>query len=214
MKPFGSHLVAGERVVVLGVPGTGKTTIVRELTADAPRCVWYDRALDYEAPDRLCLTMAELRDNPLLLGSDLVRIAVSPTDDQDEREEAADLDWLCKTVRKVGPIVLAMDELGDLRPFADRCLGTLFRKCRKELVVPIAASQFATDLPVRVRKAATRAIITAQTHPTELAEVERTYGLDVRESVERWEPFNRTVWRTDQWRTEPQRRTGRASMAG
>jgi hypothetical protein len=193
MQPWGV-LNEGERHVLMGVSGTGKTTLVKRLTAEAFRCLWFDPEGEYAAPGRLVVKVAELERWPGLLVDPHARIVVEPTDD-DPEAMAEDVGALCSLLLhfKRLPMVVVFEELGDYGrlPAAEKGLSRLWKKGRKRGLVPLACSQVATDIPLHVRKQATDAWVTSQDHAGEIAEVERIYGPQMAErarSWQRWQP--------------------------
>lgn len=195
-SPHGSRLHYASRVLVMGLPTTGKTMFARDaLTADAHRCVYYDPADDYSAPGRLDVTAAELERWPDFLRDPHCRIVVKPQAD-DAKGMAAEVRTVLSLAWEARDLVLLFDEVGDYRKEAERDLNKLVRRGRHQGIASVLVSQFATDFPRTCRRAASTVYVFAQKDPLELETLARSYGADFAARAAAWRRYDPpATWR-------------------
>jgi hypothetical protein len=194
-QPWGSQLNAGQRILIMGDSGSGKTHNGNLLTADAHRVQWFDPEDEHLKPGRLVLTPAELLTYPKLLDDPHLRLVITPEsyDEEGMGEEAAAVADLVMDRGK--NLVSYWGEVGDYRRSSESSLNRLFRKGRKRGIVPVFDSQVATDFPLTSRKLATDVYVTSMSHSAELAEIERQYGEAVADRALHWHEWQVTHWR-------------------
>lgn len=193
MQPWGA-LEQGQRLVVTGVSGTGKTTFASRLVASAWRVLWLDPEGELAVPGRLSLTVTELERWPALLDDPHMRLVVWFESDDEEGQGSEVTRLVTLLMSRCRDAVVVMEEVGDYRRWAEAAINKLFRKGRKRGLVPVLCSQVQTDLPLTARKQATDAYLFAQVHESELNELERVYGTDARRRVEHAVPYRPTHW--------------------
>lgn len=198
-QPWGPHLSGSSRVVILGLPESGKSTLVESLTRDAHRAIFFDAGGDdYAKPGRLVLTAAELAHYPRLLSDPHLRLVIRP-EGRDGKELAAEVHTLLETLglwQRPPPkrnLVLALDEVGDYRAWAEHDLKTIFRRGRHLGIGIVLASQFATDIPLTSRRAASHMYCLAQSHRAELDALEADYGEQFAADVAAWRHYQPPV---------------------
>src|ERR1700690_4314944 len=96
----------GDRIIILGLPKSGKTYLAGKLTANVPRIVFFDPYHDYkEAGKATEISADELIENPKILNQSRFRYAVIPNeDDLDEQ-----FDMVTRIVRAAGNCVYVME---------------------------------------------------------------------------------------------------------
>lgn len=196
----------------MGEPMSGKSTLAEKLTADAHRVLYFDLCGDYDKPGRLVVTIDELEKWPELLDDRHSRVVVAVQGDDEKSIAAEALRTLqaCELAgadfdraRKAGPgvsvrsksagRVVVFDEVGDYRRYAESTLNRLFRRGRHYGLVPILASQVATDFPLTCRRLASHVSCLAQSHDGELEALEQIYGADFATRVRAWRHFQPPV---------------------
>jgi hypothetical protein len=193
-QPWG-QLAKGDKIVILGVPLSGKSTLAEKIVAGAWRVVWFDPAGDYGKPGRLSLSPAELERWPRLLDDDHARIVINPKGETD-RELGDEFLAVTNLVRKAGDkqgLIFVADEVGDYRAGAEGRINWLFRRGRHHGIVPILVSQVATDIPLKSRKLASQVYCLQQDHVDELKELARVYGDDYAHRVQAWRKYDPPV---------------------
>jgi hypothetical protein len=195
MQPWG-ELQLGDRLLVMGLPTFGKSTLCEKLTATADRALFFSPVPDFQKPARPVYSIAELERYPDLLCGEYVRVAVKVNGRGRELAEQA-----VRTFRALerayrdfdatgeGGCVAVFDEVGDYRRFAEDELNAIFRRGRHYGLVPIFASQVATDIPLRARKLASRVLCLGQRHGDELRELRGLYGEDFARRVGAWRKY-------------------------
>lgn len=199
-QPWGD-LQFGQRIIVMGEPLSGKSTLAEKLTADAHRVLWFDMCGDYERRGRLGVSVDELARWPALLDDPHARIVVRPQSEDDNglSSEALQVLQLCERAGEAfdstgrGGRVLVYDEVGDYRRYSEGTLNRLFRRGRHYGLVPILVSQVATDFPLTSRRIASHVYCLAQSHDSELAALEGTYGKDFAARVRAWRHYEPPV---------------------
>jgi len=205
LHAFGPYLTAESRVLVMGLPRYGKTTLIRDvLTRDAYRVIYHDiTGHDYAAPGRLVLTIDELEANESLLDAEFVRIVVVA-------RHPGDPDYLTTEVRRIvrllavtGDIVAVFDEAGAHERKTEKVLNNLFARGGHYGIATIISSQKATDISLGARINASDAYCFGQHHPKELEALYNAYGdlfaqavanLRKRDPPVHWESEHREKW--------------------
>ncbi len=193
-QPWG-QLKPTDKVLILGLPTSGKSTLAEKLVSDAHRVCWFDPAGDYSRPGRLTLSPAELERWPQLLDDPHLRLVIEP-ETEEERDLGAEFKTVSTLVRHAGDkrgLVLVADEVGDYRAGAEGRINWWFRRGRHHNVATVLVSQVATDIPLKARKLASRVYCLAQEHPGELDALEEVYGHDFRVRVEAWRKYDAPV---------------------
>lgn len=208
MQPWGD-LAIGERLVVMGLPTFGKTTLCESLAAEADSALFVSTFRDYEKVCRGVATVAQLERYPALLTEDHSRIAVR-LEAQSGKPLADEVARVLTCVKRAGQHfdnhgfggrVLILDEVGSYRRHLEDQLNEVFRGGRHYGVVPIFASQVATDLPLKCRKLASKVLCLGQRHADELKEL-RIYGANFAERVGRWAKYEPPIIWTAEERVE------------
>lgn len=196
MQPWGDELNAGDREIIIGLPGDGKTTLAEGLLASAWRSVTFTPdEEDFRLPGRLVVTVAELERWPRLLAEPHLKLAVEPRDLSGEGL-AREVTALVELAFKARNLILVLDEVGDYRRQAEHSLNRLMRRCRKKGVVPVLISQVATDIPLTCRRVATRVRCLGQHERSELKALGDEYGDTFAAMVAAWKRFEPPVtWR-------------------
>lgn len=178
-KPLGDF-IPGDRIIIIGLPLSGKTYLAAKLTKDVPRIVYFDPYHDYsEIASAQEITADSLIENPNILNRNTFRLAVIP----DEDELAMQLEEVCRVVRAAGNSVFVMDEVGDYKREATVCLEKLARNGRHDGIVPIYISQVAMDIPRTVRRIATRVYSFRQEDIEDIDALRERYGEDYANAV-------------------------------
>lgn len=172
VRPWGKFK-PGDRVIILGLPFTGKSRLAAKLTAEAERVVYFDPMQDYAAyANARQVTVSELLEKPDLLEAPKFRLAVIPNDET----IADDLEDTVTLIRSATNLVFVMDEVGDYRQKAEHIMNRLARNGRHDGIVPIYVSQVAVDIPLTVRRLATRVYSYLQVDKRDIDALETQYG--------------------------------------
>jgi hypothetical protein len=179
------------------MPGTGKTTLAKAFVARATRAFVVDPVGDFNLPQ---VTLSDLLDSPELLSGPDTKLALL-LEEEDPQGAAQEIQAALALAQAAGDLLLVLDEVGDYRSFAETVLGKIARKGRHAGIVSVWVSQFATDIPKTVRRAATRVYSFAQVHPDDIAALEECYGEDFAAKVKAWESGDAPVlWRLPAWK--------------
>lgn len=171
-KPVGDF-IPGDRIIIIGLPLSGKTFLAAKLTANVPRILYFDPYHDYqEAAGAEEIAADSLIENPRVLAKARFRYAVIP----DENDIAQQLEDVVSLARATGNLVLVMDEVGDYKRNAQLTLEKLARNGRHNGIVPIYVSQVAMDIPRTVRRIATRVYSFRQEDIEDLDALRERYG--------------------------------------
>src|SRR3954451_2470212 len=178
MAYFGPHLTRESRVLVMGLPRYGKTTLVRrKLTSGAPRVIWHDvTGHDYTGPGRIACSISTLESNKQWLDEDFARIVVKAQSAGDPDVIKDEVLRIIRLVSQVGDIVVVFDEVQSHERKTEKALNGLFARGNHYGIVPIACSQRATDIPLGSRVNASDVYCFGQHHPKELRALFDCYG--------------------------------------
>lgn len=182
----------GERIIILGIPMSGKTTLAATLTKSVKRIVYFDPFHDYaEIANAKAVKASELFKNPKILDQSEFRYAIQPDDTGDL---AQDFDDTVMLVRAAGDMVFVMDEIGDYKRETEQTLAKIARNIRHNGIVPIFVSQVATDIPKTVRRLATAVYSFRQEHPDDLEALEKVYGEAFAQEVSQLPEHEYALW--------------------
>jgi hypothetical protein len=188
--PWGPFHVA-DRILILGISYTGKTTKAAELARGGDRVLAFDPLHDYARFGYEEWSVGELAERPELLDRARFKIAAIP----DEEDLAGDLSTFVQLARDAGNVVVIFEEVGDYSAegFAD--LNKVARNGRHEGIVPLFVSQNAVDIPKTVRRTATYVYSFRQQEPDDLKQLEGRCGADfVARAKAAWEKGGYAVW--------------------
>lgn len=190
VKPWGKFR-PGDRLIILGLPFTGKSRLAAKLTEEADRVVYFDPMSDYSGySNAKPVTVSELLENPSLLEEPRFRLAVIPNEDTLDD----DLEDTIRLVRGAGNAILVFDEVGDYRQRNEVILNKIARNGRHDGIVPIYVSQVAIDIPLTVRRLATRVYSYLQVHKEDIDALAERYGQAFADSVKNAKPGELTQW--------------------
>jgi hypothetical protein len=179
-QPWG-QLSRRDHVLVMGMPGCGKTPHAAELAAEARRVVYFDPTGEW-ADLGLRIDAAELDDPATaaaeLLRGEFLRVVVEPRDATLCRDFEATV-AACRAAAPYGGLVLVVDEVGDLTRECVETLHGLHRNGHKDGVATVFASPCATDFPKRCRDTASRVVSFYQKNADDVATLNREYGREV-----------------------------------
>jgi hypothetical protein len=189
-NPIG-HFKLGERIIILGLPLSGKSTLAAKLTKDVPRLLFFDPFQDNDTIANVQkISMDELRENPKLLAKDKFRYAIQPGNET----LVEDADEFISYARAAGNLVMVMDEVGDYKRELEQELSAVARNVRHQGIVPIFVSQFATDIPKNVRRAASSVYSFIQYHPHDLDALAEVYGEKYANTVSHLRKYRYALW--------------------
>jgi len=181
----------GDRVVIIGLPLSGKTYLAGKLTATAQRILYFDPFHDYrEAAGATEIAANDLLSRPKLLAESTFRYAVIP----DENELAEQLEDVVSLARAASNLVIVLDEVGDYKQEARVTLEKLARNGRHDGLVPVYVSQVAVDIPRTVRRLATRVYSFRQVDIDDLDALEERYGEAYAREVSQLPPHRYALW--------------------
>jgi adenylate kinase family enzyme len=189
-KPLGDF-IPGDRIIIIGLPLSGKTYLAAKLTANVPRILYFDPYHDYnEAAGAEEISADSLIENPRVLAKGSFRYAIIP----DEDDIAMQLEEVVSIARAAGNLVLVMDEVGDYKRNAQLVLEKLARNGRHNGLVPIYVSQVAMDIPRTVRRIATRVYSFRQEDIEDLDALSERYGEKYAEDVSNLALHRYALW--------------------
>lgn len=183
--PYGKNLRLGDHVIIVGVPGSGKTYFARKMIASARRVVFFDPHGDYERNaaqlfEPFALTARDLE-------GDYMRATVLAERSGDV-DVADEFRRVAEVVREAENLVLVADEVGDYSASAAKTLRALHANGHKQGIVTVLVSQRAVDLPLGTRATATAAYSFLQTHPKDLERLADEFGEDFAAEAASWQP--------------------------
>lgn len=188
--PWGPFHVA-DRVMILGISYTGKTTKAAELAKSADRVLAFDPLHDYARFGYEEISVGELSERPELLDAPRFKIAAIP----DEEDLQNDLSLFVRLARDAGNVVVIFEEVGDYSAEGFPELNKIARNGRHEGIVPIFVSQCAVDIPKVVRRTATYVYSFRQQEPDDLRQLEGRCGADfVARAKVAWEKGTYALW--------------------
>lgn len=161
--PWGEVLLRRDHVLVLGLPGCGKTPFGAALAATARRAVFFDAAGEWGDQGRR-VTVDELAAAPRrVLAGTYCRVVVEP-DPQDVADDFLTVVDACREAAPHGGLVLLADEVGDLSEDYDASIALrgLHRNGHKDGIATVLCSPCWTDFPARCRSTASRVYSFAQ----------------------------------------------------
>lgn len=184
----GQHgkLISFDRVIILGVPLTGKTYFAANLTKDCTRVIYFDPCGDYEKYGAIEFTIDELEAAQHVLKQPKFKISLRPND-EDSSAMADDLHRMVTLCRSVGQMTIVLDEVGDYCQEGARTINKLFRNGRHDGIVTILVSQVATDIPRTCRRIATKYYSFLQEDPGDLDALEEKCGPEFSGKVRKWQ---------------------------
>jgi hypothetical protein len=185
-SPLGP-LDARSHEIVLGVPGSGKTTLARERVATVRRLVVFDPARDYSAEGER-MSADDLAADPCALEGTFRRVVVEPEGDDTADQFMRTVAACREQAPRHGPLVLLADEVGDYAPRAAGALTRLHRNAHHDGVASILVSQCAVDVPLTCRRTATRVTSLLQVASGDLDALAREYGEAFASAVGSWRP--------------------------
>ena len=189
-NPLGQFRL-GDRVIIIGLPLSGKTYLAGKLTKDVPRILFFDPYHDYkEAAKATEVKADDLIKNPKMLHTSRFRLSIIPNEDflADQLEDCVSI------ARAAGNLVFVMDEVGDYKKEATNTLEKLARNGRHDGLVPIYVSQVAMDIPRTVRRLASQVYSFRQNDIDDLDALRERYGDAFAEKVSRLPPHEFAKW--------------------
>jgi hypothetical protein len=190
VRPWGKFR-PGERVIILGLPFTGKSKLAAKLVEGADRVLFFDPCRDYaNYAGAKEITVSQLMDNPKLLSQPRFRYSIVP-ESEDVEDELDDLIALARAVKNV---LIVFDEVGDYRQYAEHALNKVARNGRHDGLVPIYVSQVAVDIPLTVRRLATRVYSYLQVDVRDIKALAGQYGQDFADGVANSKPGELITW--------------------
>jgi hypothetical protein len=185
-------------VLVMGLPGCGKTPHALALAAAAARVVFYDLAEEADPGDWRIVNAEDLQ--PWMLRGAFLRVAVRPGA-LDPVEAFAHVVACCRAVAEDGGLVLVVDEVGDLSDVAAgaKLLRELHRNGHKAGIATVLASPCWTDFPKRCRTTATRVYSFRQEDAEDVRQLNQRFARtdvpDFGERAARWQyPAPPVAW--------------------
>jgi len=174
-QPFG-QLRGRSHEIILGVPGSGKTTVARRRLADARRVVFFDPTGDF-ALEGERYSAANLSPDDLRGVFCRVVVAAGESAGLDIAEEFAGVVDVCRRAApRYGGLVLCADEVGDYKVRAAEVLERLHRNGHHDGVASVLVSPCAIDIPKTCRRTASRVASLLQDDPGDLDALEDDYG--------------------------------------
>lgn len=192
--PWG-RLARRDHVIVMGMPGCGKTPFAVLLVADASRVVYWDPAAELREEGEV-YSGAELVElveelgaagaaRELLRGR-FLRLVVAPSDELPLAVQFCAVVAMCRAAGELEPgLVLLVDEAGDLRD-ADEELRRLHANGHKDGIATVLCSPCATDFPKRCRDTASRVYSFRQKNHADRRTLAEEYGEDFATAAATW----------------------------
>jgi hypothetical protein len=149
-------------VLVLGMPGCGKTPFAAQLVETARRVVYWDPAHELGHLG-IIVGAADLAEHPDLLHGRTCRVVVQP--DADELLEQFQVTVeACRAAERWGGLVLLVDEVHLLSSYGEGAatLRELHAAGHKDGLATVLVSPCWTDIPARCRATASRVYSFAQ----------------------------------------------------
>lgn len=177
-QPWGD-LFRRDHVLVLGLPGCGKSPFAASLVAGARRVVFFDAAREWGDLGTV-VEAGDLEAVPELLAGVTLRVVVQPRHGR-HVEDFAITDRACRAARNHGGLVLVVDEVHLVAAtfVGQAILRQLHAEGHKDGVATVMASPCWTDFPARCRSTASRVYCFAQRDANDVAELNRQLGLHV-----------------------------------
>ena len=188
-NPVGDF-IPGDRVIIIGLPLSGKTYLAGKLTKNVPRILFFDPYHDYAEYGATEIEADDLLADPTILNRSTFRYAIIP----DEDDLAEQLDLCVKVARAAGNLVFVMDEVGDYKQKGSLTLEKLARNGRHNGLVPIYVSQVAMDIPRTVRRLATKVYSFRQADIDDLDALAERYGEKYAQEVSRLPRRKFALW--------------------
>jgi hypothetical protein len=182
-QPWG-RLMRRDHVLVMGMPGCGKTPFAAELVAEARRAVFCCPTGDWHREGEV-VTAAELVEYPELLRGPFVRLVV----DVDRDRPGDDFKVVvaaCRAAAAEGGLVILADEVGDIRRSAEEELLSLHRNGHHDGIASVLCSPCANDFPKRCRDTASRVFSFYQKNADDVGTLDREYGDDFGTRARAW----------------------------
>jgi hypothetical protein len=187
----------GEHIIIVGVPGSGKSTWARRLVAAQSRVIYFDVAGDYEnlglgygSTSRIAKCYV-----PNFPGDDFfsdrfkLTVLAERLDWQDVRNEFIATVRLAKRVKN---LTLLADEVGDYKTGpSEQALKALHRNGHKDGIISVLVSQRFVDIPLGCRATATAVYSFLQDNADDLQALHEqfdTLSPGFAERVRNWKP--------------------------
>lgn len=190
MQPWG-ELAGDAHEIVLGVPRSGKTELVRRRARSARRALFFDPPREHGA-EGVVVTASELaRYGETLLAGKWMRVVVQPEAGADVAGEFRTALAAARAARAEGGLLLVADEIGAVSDYGRRPapeLVELHVNGHKDGIASIVISQRAGFVPLGARATANRVLSLLQDHSADLAALSEVYGESYAASVAAWKP--------------------------
>jgi hypothetical protein len=137
------------------------------------------------------VTVGELERRPSILAAEQVRLVVCSMA-RDEAELGAEVERVAQVARAARDLLLIWEEVGDYCdpqqpcPGAPFCLSKLARNGRKQGLPCVWISQCAVEIPLKVRRQATRIVSFGQSEVLDVTALEARCGEPFAAQVRAW----------------------------